>query len=151
MLKVVMGWKRIWAVWWNKKSHWVVLNLWIPAISDTALLRLLSEAYHIHFNAAHLNSVHCKPSHRSFNNCGQVRSVRRRSNLMAGHKWKKMFLVFFVIWCNEKCRKMLKLPAVLRNEKWEQLSLKEKFYYSVGYLSKMFSSDYQYCFYCAQV
>lgn len=78
-------------------------------------------------------------------------SARKRSSLIAGQKWKKMFLVNFVIWYNENSRKMLRLPAILRNEKWEQLSLKQKFYYSVGYLSKMFSSAYQYCFHCAQV
>lgn len=54
-------------------------------------------------------------------------SASKRSNLMAGHKWKKMFLAVLVIWCNEKCRKMLRLPAILRNEKWEQLSLKQNF------------------------
>lgn len=41
--------------------------------------------------------------------------------------------------------------AACHFKKWEQLSLKQKFYYNVGYLSKMFSSAYQYCFYCAQV
>lgn len=53
-------------------------------------------------------------------------STRKRSSLMAGHKWK-MFLAVFVLWCNEKCRKMLRLPAILRNENWEQLSSSKNF------------------------
>lgn len=43
-------------------------------------------------------------------------SARRRSNLTAGHKLKKTFMVFLVIWCNEKYRTTLRLPATLRNE-----------------------------------
>lgn len=105
-----------------KKNHGVVLNLWILVIFMWFHVEfclwgiLLSEAHHIHFRECIQIQFIAHQATEVLINVARSDSARRRSNLTTGHKWKKTFMVFFVIWCNEKCRTMLRLPATLRNE-----------------------------------
>lgn len=128
------------------------LSLWIPVDSHRALFvgnaTVKGPSHSFQYSAFKFSSLQTKP--QVLKTVARSDSARRRSNLMAGHKWKEMVLTVFVIWCNEKCRKMQTLLAILRNEKWEKLSLKQNFI-SVRYMPKMFFSAYQYCFYCAQI